>query len=510
MKRIFWLFNLVIGISLVIGLSLALGLTVDAASPVWSAKTTVKFSGGSRTVQAVYADLNDPNVRIEMMPAQGIIGKTDTLGVIAERAKDNDTVVEAAINATYFDAYSNTDKQPFGHVLSKGELQHFISNSGTFGGFTADNQFMLDNLYVSIQGSINGCWDYPYAWSTYGINHISTGDFMLTPKFGSRTGNRGNSTLVVVNEGVVTAVTRGDVAIPTYGYVLVFNTASVAAKFEVGQRIDYRIDFNQAVFNNGTPSKGIPIDMEAVRSGFSAGPMLLKDGVVSVNPLAEGIKEAKITTQRAQRSFIGVKKDNTLVMGTVSDVTVKELAEILKSIGVVNATNLDGGASSGLYFRGSYLTKPGRNISNAIVVTRKKTTPLRLSLNGKELLLDVDPYIKNQRTMVPLRAMMEAMGAKITLDPEPLVIHVEKSGLKLDFKIGSDKVTINGRDKLLGLPVELRNGRTFVPVRFLVELLGGSVDMEPVHNRVELNLDINQTAIFYSLSKLLAWIPMNY
>jgi exopolysaccharide biosynthesis protein len=41
---------------------------------------------------------------------------------------------------------------------------------------------------------------------------------------------------------------------------------------------------------------------------------------------------------------------------------------MMKQAGAYQAMNLDGGASSGLYYNGKYLTTPGRQISNAIVV----------------------------------------------------------------------------------------------------------------------------------------------
>lgn len=40
----------------------------------------------------------------------------------------------------------------------------------------------------------------------------------------------------------------------------------------------------------------------------------------------------------------------------------------MKKAGAYQAMNLDGGASSGLYYNGKYLTTPGRKISNALVV----------------------------------------------------------------------------------------------------------------------------------------------
>lgn len=105
---------------------------------------------------------------------------------------------------------------------------------------------------------------------------------------------------------------------------------------------------------------------------ISAGPTLMKGGKVTVNPQAEKMNDPKITKLSGQRSFIGYTKDKKLVMGTVPNVTVAQLAQICKALGLEAAMNMDGGASSGLYYNGKYLTKPGRLLSNALVIVPRK------------------------------------------------------------------------------------------------------------------------------------------
>nr|WP_252891765.1 stalk domain-containing protein [Thermoclostridium stercorarium] len=149
-----------------------------------------------------------------------------------------------------------------------------------------------------------------------------------------------------------------------------------------------------------------------------------------VNAAKEGFTDSKVTG-RAQRSFIGETKDRYLVMGTVNNVTLNELALILKDIGIVNAINLDGGASSALMFDNKIITAPTRNLSNAIVITRKKDKPVRIQLNGREMFFDTDPYFSNGRTMVPLRGIMEALGATVGWDSSTGTIWASKGDTRL-------------------------------------------------------------------------------
>lgn len=92
------------------------------------------------------------------------------------------------------------------------------------------------------------------------------------------------------------------------------------------------------------------------------------NGKVSLNVAAEGFKDPKILTGGGARSALGLTRDHKLILLTTGGATIPQLAEMMKQAGAYQAMNLDGGASSGLYYNGKYLTSPGRQINNAIVV----------------------------------------------------------------------------------------------------------------------------------------------
>lgn len=71
-------------------------------------------------------------------------------------------------------------------------------------------------------------------------------------------------------------------------------------------------------------------------------------------------------------------------------------------------------------------------MSNVIVITDKKDRPVRLQLNGKEMFFDTDPYFSNSRTMVPLRGVMEAVGANVGWDAATGAISASKGGIKVE------------------------------------------------------------------------------
>lgn len=93
-------------------------------------------------------------------------------------------------------------------------------------------------------------------------------------------------------------------------------------------------------------------------------PRLLRDGNIAFD---EGSLEPYIRDGRGPKGFIGTK-DGTVVIGHVLSATVPEEAEVLKTLGLQQAMNLDGGGSSALWADGGYKVGPGRQLPTAIVL----------------------------------------------------------------------------------------------------------------------------------------------
>ena len=52
--------------------------------------------------------------------------------------------------------------------------------------------------------------------------------------------------------------------------------------------------------------------------------------------------------------------------------SIVDLARLMRVLGAHDAMNLDGGASSGLWVEGRYVTAPGRDVSHAVVIVRRQ------------------------------------------------------------------------------------------------------------------------------------------
>lgn len=103
-----------------------------------------------------------------------------------------------------------------------------------------------------------------------------------------------------------------------------------------------------------------------------------------------------------------------------------------------------------------------------------------VKLNGKYLTFPGQlPIIADDRTLVPLRIIFEALGAKVDWVEETMTVIAVKSDIKIILQIGSSDAMVDDEIKVLDVPAQLINGRTLVPLRFVSEAMGAKVDWIP-------------------------------
>jgi cell division protein FtsB len=93
-------------------------------------------------------------------------------------------------------------------------------------------------------------------------------------------------------------------------------------------------------------------------------PLLLSGGNIAFSGGSDPKQGSK-----GSRSFVG-NKGTTVYIGVIYNVTVAEMAYVLKALGLENALNLDSGGSTALW-SGGYKAGPGRNIPNAVLFVRR-------------------------------------------------------------------------------------------------------------------------------------------
>ena len=97
-------------------------------------------------------------------------------------------------------------------------------------------------------------------------------------------------------------------------------------------------------------------------------------------------------------------------------------------------------------------------------------------LNETKMVFDVPPVLMNGRTMVPLRAIFEALDAKVFWnESNETVSGISTKGDRIVISIGSNVATVNGKATEIDAPPIIVNGRTLVPLRFISETFGCEV-----------------------------------
>lgn len=320
------------------------------------ASSAVKAKYYQQTYDGIEAQVLElvPPVHVQVVLGQDYVGGTEQLSSMAMRSG-----AEAAINGTFFEAYGGRP-EPCNILIRDGRVIHG-GDTGTTIGFTSDGRVKMTPLKVRVEGATNGSFKWPNNWYAYGFNHTPEGNgvYIYTQERGVKLGFA-DGTQVIVDGGKVVRKTKGEnVNIPSQGYVINFTgeEQTLADRFQIGTSVKYRVIFE----NDGGLNWG---DIVAAVGG---GPRLVNQGRITVNPVAEGFTEDKIVEGSATRSAIGVKADGNIILLTVPEATIRELAVIMQKLGAVDAMNLDGGASSGLWFQGEYITEPARLLSNALI-----------------------------------------------------------------------------------------------------------------------------------------------
>ena len=104
---------------------------------------------------------------------------------------------------------------------------------------------------------------------------------------------------------------------------------------------------------------------------------------------------------------------------------------------------------------------------------------IKIFVNGEKVEADVPPVIIEDRTMVPVRAIFEALGAEVEWDDATKTVVSQLGDSTVTMQIGNKEITVNGEGKEIDVPAQILNDRTLVPVRAVSESYGAEVNWDP-------------------------------
>lgn len=119
-------------------------------------------------------------------------------------------------------------------------------------------------------------------------------------------------------------------------------------------------------------------------------------------------------------------------------------------------------------------------MSNAIALVIDQPTAF---VNGTSTMIDpansqIVPFIRDDRTLVPIRFVSEALGATVTWDDATRTVRIVKDNTKIIMVVGQNTYNKNRRDYTMDTPSIIYGDRTYVPLRVVSEALGKEVQWD--------------------------------
>jgi alpha-tubulin suppressor-like RCC1 family protein len=120
--------------------------------------------------------------------------------------------------------------------------------------------------------------------------------------------------------------------------------------------------------------------------------------------------------------------------------------------------------------------------------------PIQVQIDGRPLKAYPAPQLREGVTLVPLRAIFEALGAQVRWDLATRTVTATRGQTVVQLTINAPTATKNGQAITLAHPPVLVDGYTMVPLRFVAEALGASVAWDGTARRVSIESPRNPGA----------------
>ena len=122
-----------------------------------------------------------------------------------------------------------------------------------------------------------------------------------------------------------------------------------------------------------------------------------------------------------------------------------------------------------------------KEVTETVIILQIGNTTF--TINGQSRTLDSPPVIKNNRTLLPIRAVVEALGGTVGWDETERKVTVILGSKTIELWIGKSIAKVNGIDTPIDaanskVVPEIINSRTMLPLRFVAENLGCTVEWD--------------------------------
>ena len=117
------------------------------------------------------------------------------------------------------------------------------------------------------------------------------------------------------------------------------------------------------------------------------------------------------------------------------------------------------------------------------------------TVNGVKNSFDTPPIIKNGRTLLPIRPLIESLNGFVSWSPSERKVTVNFGDKNIELWIGKPQAKINGAEVPIDadnpkVAPEIINGRTMLPIRFIGESLGFNVNWDEKSKTVTITVGV--------------------
>lgn len=118
---------------------------------------------------------------------------------------------------------------------------------------------------------------------------------------------------------------------------------------------------------------------------------------------------------------------------------------------------------------------------------KMKINDVNYTVNGQAKKMDAKPFISNSRTLVPLRFIIEAIGGDVAWDGDTRIVTVNSKGKNIILPIDSKKIRVDGKEIAIDQAAIIKGDRTYVPIRFIAENLDMNVNYINESREIEIS-----------------------
>lgn len=123
----------------------------------------------------------------------------------------------------------------------------------------------------------------------------------------------------------------------------------------------------------------------------------------------------------------------------------------------------------------------------ATMITPVFAKDISIYINNQRITTSDAPYIKENRTLVPIRVISENLGIKVDWDNSKREVLLKSSDKNIRLPIQKNYYLVNNQKMPTEISGEIKNNRTFVPVRLISELYGKQVNWDNASRSVLIN-----------------------